>query len=627
MSAESELKLIVSAVDKSTATLAKLQGEMDDLGKSISDLDKKAKATAGGGLKGIQAALASNNVHIKEAKKGMKELGVGVVAVGAALVKMTMDTKAYNLEMGDLAKVWNTSAEEASAMVQVADDVRISQEQMATAMKFAMKNGVEPSIVGLKEAAAKYQSFTDTQERAAWASKTFGKAWTEVARLLEMSPDQIDASVDAAKRFGLVVGEKDVKAAQDLHNNLDTLGDAWTGLQRIIGNGIIPIVVKVTSKMGEEVDMSFRMEAAQKGLKRAYDNGQISMRQRLVLVNNMRWSDEDIIAVEGTLIELQDNYNQTMLEAHGTIPVVIKDLERVSTAEDDAAAAAEIAAAAQKALNEQMDLLSLAVSGPIQSEIDSYQGKLDDLNGKYADTVAKIDELKAKRWPTKADKEDIAGLESDLITIADDIKKTGDAHDEATKRILYNITLQRAGIDGFTEDENKLLMDMALNWGLIDTATYNYAIAADRELAALAGGQGIKETESHLINIGMLTSGIAGTYDIVFNVSTSGSFPVAPSQAQVQSGNQWGPSSRSTTTSNTSSNWTSSAGYNPYKHARGADYIVPMGYSNERWNVGTASSGERVTITPKNITNNNNTTQFDYNKMARVLRDVLLKVM
>jgi hypothetical protein len=207
----------------------------------------KATDKASGALKGFKASIAELGKSVPGLGKAMSLLGNpmtlmagGITAIGLEMGRSMQKAQEYALSMGDLAKVWNTSTEEASKLVQVADDVRVSQDQLANAMKIAMRQGVEPTIAGLQDAAKTYQSFTNTQERATWAAKTFGRQWTEVSRLLELTPEQIDASVASAEKFGLVVGDDAVAAAKKYYDALDTMRDRQEGLEVQLGNKLIP---------------------------------------------------------------------------------------------------------------------------------------------------------------------------------------------------------------------------------------------------------------------------------------------------------------------------------------------------------------------------------------------------
>lgn len=241
---DANLKLIITAVDKASAAIGKITGAFKDAGKQISQAATK--------IPGVGAALDILQNPITGTASA-------VIGLGIAFNKAVNDTQKYALEMGDLSKVWGTSVEEASALVQVADDARVSQQALSSAMRIAMKQGIEPSIAGLKEAATTYQSFTNTQERAEWASKKFGRQWTEVARLLEMSPEQFDDSTAAARKFGLIIGDDTVAAAKEYYAALDDLGDAQEGFTIQVGSKLIPIWTKFIGLMGQGISTGMEL--------------------------------------------------------------------------------------------------------------------------------------------------------------------------------------------------------------------------------------------------------------------------------------------------------------------------------------------------------------------------------
>ena len=77
------------------------------------------------------------------------------------------ETVAYAQSVRELSYVLGTSAEETSRIVQVADDYLISTEKLTTALRFAVKNGFEPSIDSLAQLADQFNAISDPNERAA----------------------------------------------------------------------------------------------------------------------------------------------------------------------------------------------------------------------------------------------------------------------------------------------------------------------------------------------------------------------------------------------------------------------------------------------------------------------------
>jgi hypothetical protein len=58
-------------------------------------------------------------------------------------------------------------------------------------------------------------------------------------------------------------------------------------------------------------------------------------------------------------------------------------------------------------------------------------------------------------------------------------------HEEATKRIMFDLLAQRAAMDELTAQELEQLNSIALEWGLLDKATFDYVTAADKYFQVL----------------------------------------------------------------------------------------------------------------------------------------------
>lgn len=153
---------------------------------------------------------------------------------------------------------------------------------------------------------------------------------------------------------------------------------------------------------------------------------------------------------------------------------------------------------AQEALNQQLEDLQLFISGPLGKEIDSYTENIEELKLEQVDLLLKIDELENKQYLTTAQKQELEGLREALGQNQEEMDKTATAHEEATKRILFDLLVQRAAIDEVSAVEYKFLSTVALQWGLVDQATYDATIAMDQALTEL------NESENWDIALGLI---------------------------------------------------------------------------------------------------------------------------
>lgn len=190
----------------------------------------------------------------------------GVLAVSGAAIgvvvdqvaKATTETQNYNLSMVDLARKMGTTTEEASKLVQVGDDLRLSQEQISTAMTYAIRNGVEPNIEGLAKLADKYNSLNTPVEKGQLLLKTFGRSGMEMGKLLEQGSDGL-RSMSEAIDDNLIVTYDAARASEEFYEKQDNLMDQWQGIKMQVGNDVIPA-------LSDLIDyMNAYSEAAEKG--------------------------------------------------------------------------------------------------------------------------------------------------------------------------------------------------------------------------------------------------------------------------------------------------------------------------------------------------------------------------
>lgn len=172
-------------------------------------------------------------------------------------VKQSIDEfAAYGKQVGDVSRQLGVSAEEASKLIQVADDLEIEFGTLRIAMRTAQKDGISPTIDGLKQLAAEYQQISDPAARAAFAMDKFGRSGIEMQKFLELAPEQIDEMAASAEAAGLVMSNEGVQAAKEYRMALDNLNDSVDGLKMRLGKEALPIFKDAIDAMSEAVSVS-----------------------------------------------------------------------------------------------------------------------------------------------------------------------------------------------------------------------------------------------------------------------------------------------------------------------------------------------------------------------------------
>ena len=238
-----------AVVQQAVKEVDKLKGGLEKLNKS--GLGQAVEGLTGFKLSGLGAAGAA-------------------VALGNAIKQSVNDWSAYAEQMDKSAKLAGISVEEMSRLTQAADDFRVSQDSLKTAMQMALKNGFTPSIENIAQLSDELLSIKDPAERAEKASKIFGRQWAEIAPMLLKGGDAIRAGTDAIAD-NLVVTDEAVKANAEYIKAMDDLQDAWTGVKNTAAQELIPALTNVLNALnGEEVNRA--VNGYERMFKSAEDN-------------------------------------------------------------------------------------------------------------------------------------------------------------------------------------------------------------------------------------------------------------------------------------------------------------------------------------------------------------------
>lgn len=256
-----DVKIIISAVDKASQTLKKVSGELDKTSKS--------------GASGFKALAGSAT-----AAWGALAAGVGVaVTVGTTIKKLADGFQDYAFEVKDFGRIIGASAEDASKLIQVADDVRLSTQSMTTAMRSAITKGYQPTVEELGRLADKYLSIQDPIQRSKFLIETFGRSGLEMAKLLELGSAKIQEMGDSIEGTSRLMTEEGVKAAEKYYAQLDNLGDKWDELKLTLGQAAVGAISFVIENTEKAITATQKWESQLDQLDTAYKRGLVSLQE------------------------------------------------------------------------------------------------------------------------------------------------------------------------------------------------------------------------------------------------------------------------------------------------------------------------------------------------------------
>jgi hypothetical protein len=385
--------------------------------------------------------------------------GFDITTVGAAaaigfLAKETVEavkeTQAYNLAMTDLALKMGTTTEEASRLVQVGDDIRLSQEQISTAMTYAIRNGVEPNIEGLAKLSDKYNSLQTPVERGQLLLKTFGRSGMDMAKLMEQGGDKI-RTMSAAIDDNLIVTAKVAEASKKWYEAQDKLNDQMTGIKMQVGNEVIPTLTKLADIQTKYGEIRSRDAASIKtDIIPIY--GQLANTWRLAEATFQAFTG----GIEDSGSSIIDTTDKIVLFGRASVDAGITAEESM----EKAARAAEEAADKMTRANEKT-LREIEQWGNIEGNFTDDMANLYDERTKLVDEFNALVDDGTDEYRKNYEEHRIA-IEKNNKAIQDNVAE----HEIATKKIILGYVEQNLARDGLTERETEALINLGVQWGI-----------------------------------------------------------------------------------------------------------------------------------------------------------------
>lgn len=129
-------------------------------------------------------------------------------------------------------------------------------------------------------------------------------------------------------------------------------------------------------------------------------------------------------------------------------------------------------------------------------------------------------------WLSAKDREQLDALIQKQKDLGQAVRDAAQAHDEATKRILFDLIEQRLAVDGLSKKEFDFLTGLAQKWGLIDDTTAEAVQGIDKSLDVLANSDNAQAALDMIDDIRRSVEGIPKKVNVDINVQTHGSIPL-----------------------------------------------------------------------------------------------------
>jgi len=424
------------------------------MAKSVLDLIIKL-SKEGGADKDTVKGL----VQVKSALMDATVVAGVFVGAGYAIKKGLDETVGTLVNYADKVRrvedATGATAEDASKLIQILDDQKISYEQLEKAVAKSGKT-YDFSIKGIANMSDQYLKLTDTNQQASFMQERFGKQWISFIPIMKQGKQAILDAADAVND-SLVLTQKAVDDVRRYEVAMDDWNDSVMALKISIGQGLLPVLtdlVNMTASHGEAMDRAREMGATYHTV--------------------------------GTL-QYQIAMKQVMAEKEAAAATLLhKDATETGTsATEDATQAAKEQEKALKAVSEDhLNMLGLI-------------GKVASAEQDYADTAAGLYDEQMKLEQEKADAINAGWWESSqkiqdynaaLDENAQKIEENADKHHEALGKIQYDLLVTKLSADHMTDAEFDIAQQAGVMFGVFDQKSADTAMNLNAIAAAVDHG-------------------------------------------------------------------------------------------------------------------------------------------
>lgn len=403
---ENDIKPVNTALDKMEDEAKSAGNALDKMGDDLKGAGNSA-SNAGDKFDSLMTAFTGINQAVQLAQQAY-------AALEGVYDKVITQTVEYAEEVRQLSRTIGSTPEDASKLIQAADDVKVSFSDLTTGMNIAIRNGLSPTIEGMGALADRYVAIEDPIERAEFLLKNFGRSGANLAPLMELGAAGIKELGDAAEETGLVLSQDAIDATREYEIAVDSLTDSWTGFVTVVGLEVIPVINDLLNQVADSSTISGMREEVGNLAFALREAGAITKDEYNAIMaeayNRNKTTGESIDYLSGTLDTLKGKYAETggvvdttaesIIQGSIDAAIAAQELDKISLKqardeyEETAAVLNDQLAQAYDNVKSAEENWRSGVAGQIKGEVekefkdgaisvDEYRGALETLDATY----------------------------------------------------------------------------------------------------------------------------------------------------------------------------------------------------------------------------------------------------
>jgi hypothetical protein len=230
------------------------QIEIDVIARDMASGVFNSITSSMGSLGGVIQGIATGN-YLQAITSGFQFMSEAV-----------SETVSYIDEVDDMSRAIGVTVEESARLIQASERLSIEQYTLQQALEYAVRNGYDVSIDGLKRLSEEYIKIQDPVDKAAYLVGIFGRSSEDMSKMMELGADGINKAMEAVND-SLVPTKEATEATKDYQAATEDLNDEWMGFKVKVGSTVLPLLTEITA--GVSAGIGVIQTAAQE--QRAYN--------------------------------------------------------------------------------------------------------------------------------------------------------------------------------------------------------------------------------------------------------------------------------------------------------------------------------------------------------------------
>ena len=447
-----------------------------------------------------QGAITSVSAGFNKLKSAAMGVVLAITGIAYSIKRASDAFTNYSDQVKAVGRITGSTTEESSKLIQVTDDLFISYENLAVAMKGAVQHGIEPTIENLAKMSDAYLALAPGLERSAFLLDNFGRSGLEMGKMMEKGGEGIRAMADAIPE-GLILSAQDVATADALKVSFDNLGDAAKAAGNGIMVGLAPAIIALVDATTAAIPKI--EEFFTRGIQGWKDFGE-GYKQQTYIAEQLNL----ILEAQGLNLRTATDAQYEAAKAQAVYFAKIKFAKEATdefgNSTKDASESLDELTESEQALIDAFEKAKTAANMSLLGFVTGAQDMINGLKAAQTQYTESMNLLNAQLAAGEISAEEYAKKVGEIEGAYDAAKQ---ASSEWVKQFIVDMFVMMKSVDGLFSDEDfQALLSLMTSMGMLDPKLAELVQGVVN--AASSGDEAALKAATDLLNAYIAASGV-----------------------------------------------------------------------------------------------------------------------